>query len=87
MFPQMKKKNGVTFEDFCASQTRIFGALARFYGWDLLKISNMTMEQIKIACDAIENAQEPEDTGEAGSDRLLHFSTLEQLQLWRESRG
>ena len=46
----------------------------------------MTGEQLQIAFDAID-AREPENTGEAGSDAMLHFSTLEQLQLWRDSRG
>ena len=65
------------------------GSLARFYGWTFNDIAEMTPEQCKAAIDAATKDADVgnTDSGKPGIDGNLHFSTKDQWELWRQTRG
>ena len=65
------------------------GSLAKYYGWTYEQIADMTPAQCRAA---IEAANKDEDTanansGKPGLDGNLHFTTREEWELWKQTRG
>lgn len=61
--------------------------LSRFYGWSFETIGNMTLEQIKAALEAILRENRTSEESAPPDDGNLHFATLDEWKLWRETNG
>lgn len=63
--------------------------MARFYGWTYQTIADMTPEQCRAAMDAAADGDNTDrvDSGKPGLDGNLHFSTREEWEIWKQTRG
>lgn len=67
----------------------VFACLAKYYGWTYQAIADMTPYQCSAAIEAAstDDVANNTDSGIPGIDGKLHFSTRDQWELWKQTRG
>ena len=71
----------MTYDEYTSLVNYVFAALARMYGWTYSAMEEMTPQQlIMVAVEALQS-------NEAKDDGMLHFTTVEELKLWRQAQG